>query len=183
MPEVAIAGDSGDHGQPVRLLAVVDARVDVPGEHRLAAERFGLAAHHAAAGEDLRRSGFDMLTAKRAPAHAVAEVRMNAVARIARFMFPSSLRAGRRLKFGPTNVLSIVIRQSSFVLMRRQHSLPPLHVAACAAPPSGPSGFCVFVHQCAVASNESWKSVGSGTDSASHSLMAQVLAVCQASQS
>src|SRR4029450_9919807 len=59
--EVAAPAHGSHDGQAGELLAVVLAGADVPRHHGLAAHRFRLAAHDAAACEDLGRAGFDII--------------------------------------------------------------------------------------------------------------------------
>jgi hypothetical protein len=61
--EIFVCDDGCNNGQPIKRYAVNRATVDFPGQHSLAASRFGLAAHKAATCEYFGRAGFDVYTA------------------------------------------------------------------------------------------------------------------------
>ena len=66
--EIAIARHDGDDRQAVQLNAVERAAIDFPGQHRFLADRSGLAAHDAAACEDLGGARLDVRAADGVPA-------------------------------------------------------------------------------------------------------------------
>jgi len=63
--QIPVAGHRSHHRQPVERDAVEAAAIDLPGKDRLLADGFRLAAHDAAAREDLCGARFDVLSADR----------------------------------------------------------------------------------------------------------------------